>query len=169
MAKVHGNTVKAADKDLAEGTITQQSHAAVIAGAMSLQEARNIGTDVGPTDSPKGRSGPGTATGIPGRASAEERTDAPPLPVSRISKDDRLSACLCSCGKLVKGRFAAGHDMRMFRIAREHLTEGRDLSDEQREYLEESGKLKRVRARLAEEEAKAEAKRQEKDVRKGKK
>jgi hypothetical protein len=59
--------------------------------------------------------------------------------------------------------------MRMFRIAREHLTEGRELSDEQREYLEESGKLKRVRARLAEEEAKAEAKRQEKDVRKGKK
>jgi hypothetical protein len=37
-------------------------------------------------------------------------------------------------------------------VAREHLTEGRELSDEQREYLESSGKMERVRARLAKED-----------------
>ena len=167
MAKrVHHMIVKAAGKDLAEGVITEQSHAAVLAGEKSLQEARNIGVDDPPTDTTEGYSGPGTATGAPGRASA----DAPDTPIgprltSRISKNDRLSPCLCSCGKLVRGRFAAGHDMRMLRIAREHLTEGRELTEEQREYLEESGKMERVRARLAEEERK----RREKDVRKGKK
>jgi hypothetical protein len=36
----------------------------------------------------------------------------------------------------------------MFRVAREHLTEGRELTAEQREYLEESGKMERVRTRL---------------------
>ena len=39
----------------------------------------------------------------------------------------------------------------MFRVAREHLTEGRELTAEQREYLESSGEMERVRARLAEE------------------
>ena len=52
--------------------------------------------------------------------------------------------------------------MAMFRVAHEHLTEGRELTEEQREYLEESGKLERVRTRLVEEERK----RQEKIARK---
>lgn len=55
--------------------------------------------------------------------------------------------------------------MRMFRVAREHLTEGRELTAEQREYLDSSGKMERVRIRLAEEEAKAEAKRRAKGAR----
>jgi hypothetical protein len=38
------------------------------------------------------------------------------------------------------------------RAAREHLAEGRELSDEQREYLDSSGKMERVRAKLAERE-----------------
>jgi hypothetical protein len=48
--------------------------------------------------------------------------------------------------------------MVMFRITREHLAQGRELTDEQREYLESSGKMERVRARLAEEERKTKAK-----------
>ncbi len=40
--------------------------------------------------------------------------------------------------------------MRKFQVAREHLTEGRELTEEQRKYLEDSGKMERVRARIAE-------------------
>ena len=39
-------------------------------------------------------------------------------------------------------------------IAREHLTQGRELSNEQREYLESSGQMGRVRSKLVEEEQK---------------
>jgi hypothetical protein len=49
----------------------------------------------------------------------------------------------------------------MFQVAWEHLTEGRELTEEQREYLEGSGKLERVRARIAE----GEGKRREKEQR----
>ena len=47
----------------------------------------------------------------------------------------------------------------MFRVAREHLMEGREITEEQREYLETSGKMERVKAKLAEEERKRGAKR----------
>jgi hypothetical protein len=55
---------------------------------------------------------------------------------------------------LVTRTFKPGHDTKMFRVAREHLTEGRELTHGQSEYLETSGKMGRVRARLAEEERK---------------
>jgi hypothetical protein len=61
-----------------------------------------------------------------------------------------------------------GHDTKMYRIAREHLEEGRALTDEQREYLESSGKMERVRKRLAEEERKRQEKEQRKAERKEK-
>jgi hypothetical protein len=164
--QVHHATRKAAEKDLAEGVITEQSHAAVIAGEMDLATARNIGVDDTPTYIGRATEVQGGGTGIPGRASAGQDGDTPPQPVSRISKNDRSRPCLCGCQQYTAGGlFRIGHDTKMFRIAREHLTEGRDLSDEQREYLEESGKLERVKARLAEEEQK----RQGKDARKGKK
>ena len=171
--KVHHQTRKATDKALEEGTITEQSHAAVLAGEMSLQEARNIGMDEGPSDTPKGYSGQDETRIGPRSTSVEDReggTDTPPQPVSRISKDDRTptkTPCLCGCGLEVSRTFAAGHDARMFRVAREHLTEGRELSDEQREYLERSGKLERVRARLAEEGARRREIETRKTARKG--
>jgi hypothetical protein len=108
-------------------------------------------------DTGQDHSGPGTATETAGRTSAIDCTDASPQPVSRISKDDRTptkTPCLCGCGELVARTFAVGHDARMFRVAREHLTEGQELTEEQREYLESSGKMERVRVRLAEEERK---------------
>jgi len=55
----------------------------------------------------------------------------------------------------------------MFRVAREHLTEGRELTDEQREYLESSGKMERVRARLAEEDARRREGKTRKTTKKG--
>ena len=39
--------------------------------------------------------------------------------------------------------------VRMFRVAREHLTEGREITEEQRRYLETSGKMERGKAKLA--------------------
>lgn len=57
---------------------------------------------------------------------------------------------MCGCGRATTGLFAQGHDMRKFQVAREHLTEGRELTEEQRKYLEDSGKMERVRARIAE-------------------
>ena len=154
--KVHHATRRAADKDLSEGIITEQAHATVLAGAMDLTTARNIGVDDAPTDTTPDSGGRGDAR-TTAREAQEDYHEAPAGPrlTSRISKDDHLSPCLCGCGKLVKNRFAAGHDMRMFRVAREHLEQGRELTDEQREYLETSGKMQRVRARLAEEERKA--------------
>ena len=125
-----------------------------------------MGRDGAPaTDAAQRHGGPGTATETARSASAGG-TDAPPhtppQPVSRISKDDRTptkTPCLCGCGTPVPRTFAAGHDMAMFRVAREHLTEGREITKGQREYLEASGKMERVRSKLAEENRKREAKR----------
>ena len=134
--KVHHMTQKAARKALAGRAISQESYAAVLRGELSLEAARELGRDRGPSGAPQ--------------------------PVSRISKNDRSHPCI-ACGETVVtgSRFHQGCDMKMFRVAREHLTEGRELTDEQREYLESSGKMQRVRARLAEEERK----RQEKERR----
>ena len=158
--KIDGRTRRAAGIALAKRIISRASYDAILEGRLSLQRAKELGRDRGPTDTAQHSGGPGRARTGRRSASAEGHTggaDAPPQPVSRISKDDRTptkTPCLCGCGKLVQSLFANGHDMRMFRVAREHLTEGRELTDEQREYLEKSGKLERVRTRLAEEERK---------------
>ncbi len=55
--------------------------------------------------------------------------------------------------------------MRKFQVAREHLTEGRELTEEQRKYLEDSGKMERVRARIAKGEGKRRGKEQRKTKR----
>jgi hypothetical protein len=100
-------------------------------------------------------------------------TDGPTLDVGRegslfgpapksVGKNDRTptkTPCLCGCGELVARTFKAGHDVRMFRVAREHPTEGQKITKGQREYLETSGKMERVRGKLAEEERKRGAKR----------
>ena len=85
----------------------------------------------------------------------EDHQEAPTGPrlTSRISKDDRLSACLCSCGKLVKNRFAAGHDMRLVTYAKEYVRKERELTEEQMAYLRESGKRERAKAQVEKEDA----------------
>jgi hypothetical protein len=124
--RVHGNTKKAADLALAKKAISPDSHKAIYEGRIDLEEARSLGRE----GSPYG-----------------------PAPKA-ISKNDRTptkTPCLCGCGEPVARLFKAGHDMVMFRVAREHLTEGREITKEQREYLETSGKMGRVRGKLAEE------------------
>jgi hypothetical protein len=158
--QIHHQTARGARNALAHRLISQESYRAVLRGELSLADAKSLGRDRGP-DTPEDSSGPGTATEIPGRASAEDNqggADMLPQPVSRISKDDRTRTCMCGCGRETRGRFAMGHDQAMFRVAREHLEEGQELTGDQREYLESSGKMERVRARLAEEERKAKAK-----------
>jgi hypothetical protein len=169
--KIDGRTKRAADMALAKRTISRASYDALLAGRIGITEAKSIGRDGVPAAD--ATDGPGTTTQISRSASAEGGQDGaatPPLPVSRISKNDRTptkTPCLCGCGIPVPRTFAPGHDSRMFRVAREHLTEGRELTEEQREYLESSGKMERVRARLAQEDARRREAETRKTTRKG--
>ena len=151
MANVHHATKKAADKDLSEGNITEQSRAAVLAEEMTLQEARNIGTDPAPANTPGGAAVQDEATGTPPSASVEGSTDAPPQPMSRISEDDRTRLCMCGCGRTTRGWFAVGHDVRLVTYAKEHVRGERELTDEQLEYVTTSGKLDRAKAQVEKE------------------
>jgi len=169
--KIDGRTLYAGKIALAKKQISAASFRALEEGHLSLADARELGRDRGPDDTGQdtirvtevqdgGQEAP--------RSASTSDTDAPqgtptgPRLTSRISKNDRSRPCI-ACGEMTTGsRFHQGCDMKMFRMAREHLTEGRELTEEQREYLEESGKLERVRARLAGEERK----RQEKEQRK---
>ena len=115
--RVHGNTKKAADTALAKRAISRESHRAVHEGRVTLAEAHELGRD----GSPYG-------------------------PAVRADKNDRSRLCLCGCQEYTRGgRFVPGHDTKMFRVAREHLTEGRELTHDQSEHLETSGKMGRVR------------------------
>jgi hypothetical protein len=132
--RVNGNTKKAADMALAKKAISPDSHRAVHEGRIDFEEARSLGREGSPF-------GPAPKT---------------------VGKNDwtpTKTPCLCGCGELVERTFKAGHDARMFRVAREHLTEGREITRGQREYLETSGKMERVRGKLL--RGGAEARRQE--------
>ena len=111
---------------------------AVIAGEITLQQAKAYGRDLDRHGNPVKSETPKKAT---------KKTTEP-----------TLTPCLCGCGTMVPRTFAAGHDMVMFRVAREHLTEGREITDAQREYLESSGKMQRVKDKLAKDEAKRQEK-----------
>ena len=124
---VHGNTKKAADMSLAKKAISPDSHKAVLAGELSLEEARELGRE-------------GSPFGPTPRA---------------ISKNDRSRDCLCGCGNRTSGgRFRPGHDMRMVTLAKAHVRGEAEPNEEQMAYLVESGKLERAHRRVAEEEAK---------------
>lgn len=135
--KVNGNTKLGADLALKRRAISQESHATVLAGKLGLQEAKDLGKNAGP--------------------------DGPVKPTSRISKDDRTpEPCMCGCGwrpKRPGSRWIPGHDQRAVRWANA-VARGEDvgLTDEQREYIEQSGKLERAHRRIAEEDAKRTAK-----------
>lgn len=131
--KVNGNTVLGADLALKRRAISEESHAAVLAGELSLQEAKDLGQDAG--------------------------ANGAPLPTTRISKDDRTpEPCMCGCGVRPKrpgSRWIPGHDQRAVRWANA-VARGEDvvLTDEQREYIEQSGKLEQAKARVEKEDAK---------------
>ena len=149
MANVHHATRKAANKDLTEGTITEQAHAAVLAGKMTLQEARNIGADPAPTDTAGGAAVQDEGTEAPRSASAQGGGDAPqdtpPQPVSRISKNERGQECWCGCGSWTspKRRWRPGHDQRAKGIIKRAVREGKvnELDARLKEYGQERGVL----------------------------
>ncbi len=152
--KIDGRTKRALDMAIAKKQISRASYDAVLAGTLSLAEAKALGRERGP-DTTQASGGPGSATGQPSAGSPQ---DTPPQPVSRISKDDTLSPCLCGCGELVARRFKPGHDMRMISLAKAHLRGEGEPTKEQLVYLEESGKLERARQQLEKEEARRQEK-----------
>ncbi len=124
---VHGNTKKAADTALAKRAISPDSHKAILTGELSLEEARSLGREGSPF-------GPTPKT---------------------VAKNDRSRLCLCACGEVSKaGRFKPGHDMRMVTLAKAYVRGEADLTDEQMEYVEISGKLDRARLQVEREERK---------------
>ncbi len=124
---VHHQTRKAADMSLAKKAISPDSHRAVLAGDLSLEEARELGRKGSPF-------GPTLKT---------------------ADKNDRSRDCLCGCENQTSGgRFRPGHDMRMVTFAKEYVRGERELTPEQMEYVQESGKVDRARLQVEKEERK---------------
>ena len=155
---VHHQTRRGADLALAKRLISRASYDAVLAGEIDLQQAKELGRSGTPTDTSSTDSGPASATETPGAGSQHDGPDTPPQPTSRISKDDTLSPCLCGCGELVARRFKPGHDMRMVSLAKAHLRGEAEPSEEQLDYLKESGKLERARQQIEKEQARRQEK-----------
>ena len=129
-ATIHPMTRKAVDASLAKKAISPDSHKAVLAGELSLEEARSLGRNAGPSG-----------------------------PAVRVDKNDRSRSCLCGCqGTSKTGRFVAGHDQRMVTYAKEYVRGERELTQEQAEYVQTSGKLDRARAQVEKEERKRQEK-----------
>jgi hypothetical protein len=141
-AKVHGNTAYLA---LAKRLISRSSHEAVLAGTLTLAEAKSLGRDRGPHDTGQASGGRGAATETPrkGRERPQEGTGAPPQPISRISKDDTTQECWCGCGERTKPnrRWLQGHDQRGKGILSRAVAAGRtgELPDQLRDYGQERG------------------------------
>jgi hypothetical protein len=143
--KVHGNTRKAADMALAKRLVSRSSHEAILAGTLTLAQARELGRDRGPHDTGQASSGREGATERPpeGRERPQEGTEIPPQPASRISKDDATQECWCGCRQRTSPgrRFRPGHDQRAKGIIKRAVAAGRgdNLSDRLRDYGQERG------------------------------
>jgi hypothetical protein len=128
--KVHHQTRKAADMALAKRLISRASYEAILAGALSLDRAKELGRDRGPHDTGQASDGPGTATETP-----REGRERP---------QEGASACICGCGELVKSRFRPGHDMRLYgelkrNLEKDPLLRNQRFNEEQREYARQRG------------------------------
>jgi hypothetical protein len=138
--KVHHQTERGARIALAKKQITQESYEAILAGTLTLAEARKLGRDRGPDDTGRPSSGPGTAIESTrgDRERPQEGTDAPPQPISRISKDDTTQECWCGCGSWASPgkHWRPGHDQRAKGIIKRAVTAGKthELSDRLRNY-----------------------------------
>lgn len=131
--KLDGRTKRALDIAISKKQISQASYKAVVEGRIDLTKAKELGRE----------GSPDTSVG----------------PAVRVNKNDRSRLCMCQCGRETKGgRFIPGHDQRLVTYAKEYVRGERELTDEQMEYVESSGKLERAKARVAEDEAKRQAK-----------
>jgi hypothetical protein len=143
--KVHHQTERGARIALAKKHISRASYEAVLAGTLTLGEARELGRDRGPDDTDQAINGPGMATEAPrkGRERPQEGTDASPQPISRISKDDTTQECWCGCSSWTSPgrRFRPGHDQRAKGIIKRAAASGKvdELSDRLRDYGRERG------------------------------
>ncbi len=128
--KVNGNTILATKLALDRKAISEESHAAVLAGTLSLQEAKDLGRDAGPD----GLTGPTPKT---------------------LSKDEKGQRCWCGCDSWTKPnrRWLPGHDQRAKGIITRAVREGKEdeLSDRLREYAAERYLIRQTRQRVAEE------------------
>jgi hypothetical protein len=135
--KIDGRTKRALDMAIARKQVSQESYCAVVRGELSLQRAKELGRYGTPTDTPEGRSGPGTA-GTTARGASGDAPDTPPQPASRISKDDTRQFCWCGCEQLTSPgkRWRPGHDQRAKGVIKRAVKEGKleELSDQLREY-----------------------------------
>jgi hypothetical protein len=142
--KIDGRTKRAADMALAKKQISRGSYEAVLAGTLTLAEARKIERERAP-DAPSSRGGSGAATehARRGRERPQEGTGVPPQPTSRMSKDDTTQACWCGCGSWASPgkHWRPGHDQRAKGIIKRAVTAGKadELSDRLRDYGQERG------------------------------
>jgi hypothetical protein len=127
--KVHGNTRKAAEMALAKRLISRSSYGAILAGTLTLAEAKSLGRDRGPHDTGQASDGPGTATETPRRSRTARR-------------------CMCSCGqrpRSPRSLFVQGHDaiLRSELVAQikkgDVLLRSERITPEQRRYAVERG------------------------------
>ncbi len=136
--KIDGRTKRALDIAIDRKQVSQASYRAVLAGRITLQEAKAIGRDGAPaTDAAQHQSGPGTTTGTARSASAD-------------TNDTGRAPCLCGCGGTPKGaksRFLMGHDSRLHsdlkrNLEKDPLLRNERFTVEQRAYAKERGLIR---------------------------
>jgi len=142
--RIDGRTKRALDMAIARKQVSQESYRAVLAGTLTLRQAKAMGRDGAPaTDAARGSGGPGMATGGPRRIDTGAPQDSPPQPESRVSKDDTTQECWCGCQQRTSpGRmWRPGHDQRAKGIIKRAVREGNEegLSPRLREYGAERG------------------------------
>ena len=127
--KIDGRTKRALDMAIARKQVSQESYHAVLAGRITLQEAKAIGRDGAP------------ATDATGDTSGREEPRTGP----RERRQPR--SCLCSCGGTTRGgRFLPGHDARLHgelkrNLEKDPLLRNERFTEEQRAYAKERGLL----------------------------
>jgi hypothetical protein len=132
--KVHHQTERGARIALAKKQISQESYDAVLAGTLTLPEARELGRGGGPDDTGQGRSGHEEGRKAP-REGSQERSQSGAV------------TCLCGCRESVRGknsRFRPGHDARLHgelkrNLEKDPLLRNERFTDEQKAYAKERG------------------------------
>ncbi len=128
---VHHQTRKAADMSLAKKAISPDSHRAVLAGDLSLEEARELGREGSPF-------GPAPKT---------------------VAKNDRSRECACGCGERTAGGvWRMGHDARLPGLVLRAYMGEIELTDEQHEHAQKRDLFAKAEAKVAARKAKEEAK-----------
>jgi hypothetical protein len=128
---VHHQTERGARIALAKKLISQESYEAILAGTLTLAEAKELGRDRGPDDTGQGSSGQDEARTGPGSVSADGTQSG--------------AYCLCGCREPVRGkksRFRPGHDARLYgelkrNLEKDPLLRNQRFTDEQKAYAKE--------------------------------